>query len=571
MKTSLSNRPRQNLELIWVAGISIIGAIVLVFWAQYRGALGSPRNDDWVYLHMADWLASSGQFVVESGSLTNASGQIFLSQPIIWIFGNNIAALQIFVALLGVIGILATWVIVRTFLSVSISILVLLTMVLSPFWATLSLSFMTDIPAFTFQALALMFLLKASGKQGLNWIWIAVSLAFALLAFSIREYAIAAGMTVLLFICLNGLKASRKNFYISLVVGFVWLFVAYGLYQWRSHLNNAVVSPPALSRSDVAGAIVQFTQALIILGIFLWPGLIAVNWLKFFKSMSVKRILGTLVAPLLFVGFCAYLYLRISLTLGNTLTIQGSYPGTLPLGRYPEIMPQWLFQTIEMFGIVGMSLALLLAGAMLTRKDFWTATNLKKFTLAREKTSLLILGIYVLGTLAILGIVVLVTTAPLIDRYLIGIIPFALALCFSATAALDIRINKAFVTSLAMVSLLALLGFVYTDTSLVVDGAKWKMGNQVVQAGFSPETIDAGYEWFGYHQQGLAQGKFVEPIPNWWTTLYEHPNVCVLVGMGNESEFGYDPNSLVSEYSTSNISGTRFKLWAVTSSDRCTN
>lgn len=571
MKTSLSSRIRFNPELFWVGGLSLLGVIALANWAQFRGALGIPRNDDWVYLHMAEWLASSGQFVVESGSLTNASGQIFLSQPIIWIFGNNIAALQIFVALLGVIGILASWVIVRTFLSVSISVLVLLTMVLSPFWATLSLSFMTDIPAFTFQALALLFLLKALEKPNHYWIWVGVSLSFALLAFSIREYAIAAGMTVVLFICLKGLKNNRKNFFTALIFGFVWLLLAYGLYQWRSHLNNAVVSPPALSRSDVAGAIVQFTQALIILGIFLWPGLIAVNWLKFFKSISVKRILGTLLAPLLFLGFCAYLYLRIFLTLGNTLTIQGSYPGTLPLGRYPEIMPQWLFQTIELFGIVGMTLALLLAGAILTRKDIWTAENFKQVTLAREKTSLLILGIYVLGTLAILGIVVLVTTAPLIDRYLIGIIPFALALCFSVVAALDIRIKKVFLTSLATVFLLALLGFVYTDTSLVVDGAKWKMGNQVVQAGFSPEAIDAGYEWFGYHQQELAQGKFVEPIPNWWTTLYEHPNVCVLVGMGNEGDFGYNPNSLVSEYSTSNVSGTRFKLWAVTSSERCTN
>jgi hypothetical protein len=168
-----------------------------------------------------------------------------------------------------------------------------------------------------------------------------------------------------------------------------------------------------------------------------------------------------------------------------------------------------------------------------------------------------------------LGIVALLTTAPLIDRYLITIIPVALALCFKAGEDLKLKLPRCALLSSVAVGALALVGFIYTDTSLVVDGAKWKMGSLVTEAGYSPETIDAGYEWFGYHQTVLAEGKYVEPITNWWTTLYEDPDVCALVGIGNPGDSSFEDTEFIAEYSVSNVIGTEFIFWSIPSSERC--
>ena len=50
----------------------------------------------------------------------------------------------------------------------------------------------------------------------------------------------------------------------------------------------------------------------------------------------------------------------------------------------------------------------------------------------------------------------------------------------------------------AMVSLALLLN------AASFDGARWRMGDEAVRLGFAAETVDAGFEWVGFHATGLA-------------------------------------------------------------------
>ena len=51
----------------------------------------------------------------------------------------------------------------------------------------------------------------------------------------------------------------------------------------------------------------------------------------------------------------------------------------------------------------------------------------------------------------------------------------------------------------AIVSLALLLN------AAAFDGARWRMGDEAVRLGFAAETVDAGFEWVGFHATGLAE------------------------------------------------------------------
>lgn len=560
---------KPNKEWLWVSVFSLTGLVLLAIWANARGAFGIARNDDWVYLHMAQWLNSTGVFIVESSSLTNASGLVYLVQPLIWVFGFNVGILQFFVGLIGVLGLLCSWIVLRTFLPRFEAVISLLALVLSPFWATLSFSFMTDVPAYTFQMLALVFLICSNQTKVFSFLWFGAALATSLFAFTIREYAIVAGLAIVVTGLYWSRTCGRKQLFLVIFQSTVWFIAAVTLYLWRSNLNNATVSPPALSRSDVYGAVVQFGQLMLVLGIFIWPALASINWIRLFKKTSGWRsyLMGTLF--LMSLSFFTFLHIRVSLSLGNTFTLLGSYPGTLPLGTYPEVFPAGLFFAIQIIGAIGFSLFVVLIVALVTQKNLIQKGFSRYTTVEKDYSSELIVGIYLFGTLACLGAVALITTAPLIDRYVFGLIPFVVGLVFSLGQKMSVTLPKNKLIASFTMGLLSLVGLVYVDTSLVVDGAKWTLGKTVTSLGIPSHSIDAGYEWFGFHQDQLAEGKYIQPIPNWWTSLYANPSVCALGGIGNPGEIGVDPAKVIASFKTQNLIGTEYFLWAVESDERC--
>jgi hypothetical protein len=185
-----------KLELLVVSGVISFYSFLIFCWGNFRGAIGVARNDDWVYLHMAQWFAESGQFRVESGSMANALGLVVLGQPSINLFGYSIESLQIVEIFVGAIGLLATWLLLRSFLNKWMSFLGIATLVASPFWVSTSVSFMTDVPAFTFQMIALLIATRAYKAHRFGFTWLVVAYLFAFAAFSVREYSIASGLSI---------------------------------------------------------------------------------------------------------------------------------------------------------------------------------------------------------------------------------------------------------------------------------------------------------------------------------------------------------------------------------------
>jgi 4-amino-4-deoxy-L-arabinose transferase-like glycosyltransferase len=159
------------------------------------GAIGVPGNDDWVYMRAAGSLFRTGS-VVMAGHSAAFIGQLVMVQPLLWLSGGDPWAFTAFGLVMGLIGIVSTYLLARRFLGTVAAASVVLLVIAFPGFARETASFMTDVPAYALVVLCL--LLGTMWLQGEGGrVTFVASLAAGLLAVSIREFAIAAPATIL--------------------------------------------------------------------------------------------------------------------------------------------------------------------------------------------------------------------------------------------------------------------------------------------------------------------------------------------------------------------------------------
>lgn len=550
-------------ELTVVSSVVLLTALFAAVDAAFRGGLWIPHNDDWVYLHMAQWLHSGGTFVVESGSLTNAIGLVILIQPIALLFGDSVVVLQLTVAFLAAIAAVTTWSIIREILSRPWAIVSMASLLLSPIWLPLQFSFMTDVPAFAFQMFAIWAALKMRNSTGIaKAFWFVGALMLAFVAFSIREYALVAGIAILLWGIFVSIRESRRYIPGNIVIAAVWIVAVISLYKWRTTLPGAIVSSPAMSMSDLKAAILQTLQTVIFLGLCALPAALSFSPVKAWIRLSWIARWAFLALSVAFIASSFYAQNHGGLVLGNYFTEFGPYAGTVPFGTPPRIFSPDVMTVIMFTGMVGCLFVLLLAAVLIDGLMRDSSLHNLKFLLDSLAGASGLIALTVVGTLSGVFLVVGVTTAPMMDRYFLPVLALIPALACLVICRFELEYPRTFVAVGLGIVLLASVSLITFDTAMTVDGAKWKMGNLLVSQGFAAPTIDAGYEWYPYMQKIPAEGQYVQSQRNWWVTLYEKPVVCVGVGIGDDAAANSAEVSLP-HFSVTNVTGTAFNFWAV--------
>ena len=135
----------------------LAGAVALLHLgvAAMRGALGASRNDDWTYLRILDDFASTGRFAPDPYTRTMLVGQIWLSRPLVESVGVSISALQVLVTIIGAVGLVAAAAVLRRFLTPGWAFFSVGILALGPIYGSISMTYMTDVPAMTAQFIAL--------------------------------------------------------------------------------------------------------------------------------------------------------------------------------------------------------------------------------------------------------------------------------------------------------------------------------------------------------------------------------------------------------------------------------
>jgi hypothetical protein len=139
-----------------IVGLGLLGVVLPAVVASHYGALNIPRSDDWSYLLTLFHWVDSGRLTFNGWVSMTLIGQIAAAAPVAAIFGHNITAIHLYTSLLGLVGLLGVVVLGRrTLVSLWAGVFVAVTIAIGPLWSPLSATFMTDIPTFTVELLAL--------------------------------------------------------------------------------------------------------------------------------------------------------------------------------------------------------------------------------------------------------------------------------------------------------------------------------------------------------------------------------------------------------------------------------
>jgi hypothetical protein len=494
-----------------VAVVAVLAVALPLLVTAHYGALRVPRSDAWSYLDSLFRWADGGRLTYNNWASMTLIGQLLLALPVAKVFTDSILAIDVFVAILGGIGLVATAAVGRRLgLPVGACVLVVATIALGPLWGPLATNFMTDVPAFAVQTVALWIGVRAYKPSGLSRGLLVLAVAVALLGVAVRQYA-AVTLVALLATAAWHTIATRDDRGRRVVIGAVIGSAVVGvvMYLWwkqvpdRLVLNPRVPSSASIERAvSSAGGFLRLT-ALLLLPVIVWANPVAIVRRARAADEMLSRWFAAVTVAVLAV---AYLVDSSRPFVGNYVDRRGVLSDDIIHGTRPLVMSSVLFDALVVVASIG---AVVLTLAMVP----WVTERLPQWRERRVELGdpvVLLVGSSIALTAIGLELAILVRL-PIFDRYALGAIPLVGLLLLrsvrvrAATPAADASTGARRSTSNALlawtaVALVAIagLGVTFTAESASYDAARWRVAQAAVAAGYSPRDVDAGYEWGGW-------------------------------------------------------------------------
>ena len=493
------------------------------------GAISAPRNDDFAYRRAAITLYETGRLELTGWAVMTLVGQLVATLPLLWVSGGSAWAFAATGAIFAVAGIVASYSLARRLLSPGWAGFAVLLAVLLPGFMVYTTSYMTEVPAFAMEMSCLAIGAAAIHRspEEHRWRWLAASLAVGCYAFSIREYAIAAPIAVLLAAGASDRQRRRLPYAIALVALVVACAAIYAYTSSLPGQESPVWNAPTPETTR------RVLDAVAVLSLALAPALLVgvMNWVPhWWRSgdrigVIVGGLVGAATARMIYVDQVA---VRIGgapgtapdLFVGNVFASHGSLDVNLFAGNRPllYVPPTWdllndlaLVATFAAFAFLG-------AAIVAERRRLLRAIDIRSVpTPLGSVAGMVAAFIVVFAT----GTIVVGLTVILFDRY-----TWPLALPLAILLLIRPRPEPAGATSGSMAgdpprsggrqAAVALMAgaLVAVDATVSValllnadsfDGARWQMGDEAIRRGFVAETVDAGFEWVGFHATGLAE------------------------------------------------------------------
>ncbi len=235
--------------------IALVGGVIPVAIAWAYGALDIPRSDDWSYLVTLFRWVDDGQLGFNHWAAMPLIGQLVIAVPVVKVFGDNIAAVHLLSALVGVIGLLAVAAAGSRVIPRSAAVFVAVTIAAGPMWMALAPTYMTDHWAFAAEMLALACGLEYFRRDQSAIRWLVASVAFGFLGVTIRQYAAVLVVAVLVVAFVDAWRRGDRQ-RLRMVSGVTLVFVvatALVLAWWtrRPGVENLAPLRPGLTQVNV--------------------------------------------------------------------------------------------------------------------------------------------------------------------------------------------------------------------------------------------------------------------------------------------------------------------------------
>jgi hypothetical protein len=481
------------------------------------GALGLARNDDWSYADLLWRWQESGDLRLAGWESMTLVGQLLLAWPVAQLFPRDVAALQWFTVVAGALGALAAYATLRHFLSTSRSLLATALTLLSPLYAPVAVSFMTDVPAFAVQAVCMWFGTRALDRERSRPAWFAAAMAVGLFGVTIREYAVVAPIAVL---AVFGVRAwarreRRPLAAAALAAGLSALFLATFI-PWRRGWEASLSLQPS-APDGVGDAASSFgrsiTFTLVTLAFLALPAFVFVPLGELIRRMTSARwsLVATISASIVLLAGAVATWQWSPPLLGPYLDQRGALGNDILPGDRPLLLEGWLLFPLL---VVTLAAAVLLVGIL------WllAADTMDRGPTWRSRVSFL--DARDLAWAFVVVTIISLTAAgsadlPIFDRYLLPAAPFAAGLVLAwrpDAVSLGAHTLAAGARWLA-VGVFVALGVVWSVDAARFDATRWAAGERAVALGYPAARVDAGFEWRNVHRpDGSAPMSPSQPI-----------------------------------------------------------
>jgi hypothetical protein len=545
--------------LALTAGVCVAVPVVI---ATITGSIGIPHNDDWAFLRILFSFDDTGTIQLVGWNEMTLLGHLALAFPVVKVFGHNVAALNVFVALVSGVGLFMLGLIARRFVAPVYALLVVVLVGAFPGFALVTATFMTDNTAFAAQMACVWLGVLAFESKGVDRdTFLTASLLAGLFAFSIREFAILAPIAVVAGYGVANRRDGRSVVR-AIVAMVVFLATAYFLYSWRKRLpgdtphffssNFSLNMLPFLSQIfftfslGVAPAVVLVLRdrARTLAGL----GFVAVGA----AALGVFTIQHTDNSP------TCCLRGEGSVFTGNLFTDRGALGNQALFGDRSTLFPETVWLLITGAAIV--------AGACVLAIAWKRIVPFRMGSVGRDPgvTTLAVLGGSSAGAIVFrhaLG-------GPLFDRYVTMLVAVgAIFLLRGLAAPARWRDLGA---GLGAAAAAVVLAIVAVGSAASFDSGRWRAGEAAVEAGIAAEDVDAGFEWAGFHYDGVANEPAARrsfPTPPGYMDLFPGAGNCGLVAASPQTGPAFE---LIEQVPYSHWIGRRTQfLWVYRFEDGC--
>jgi hypothetical protein len=485
-----------------------------------------PLNDDWAYGWTVKVLMETGEFRLSDWGAANLVPQAIWG----WVFclplGFSFTALRLSTLILGLVGVLATYGLLREVRTSPVASLIgALIIALNPLYFVLANSFNTDVPSLAFTVSSMYFIVRGLKNDSTFEILIGLSLS-VISTLNRQSGLVVLAAFALAFLFKRGWSLRNGLFALFPLVSTVGLSAVYSHWLELRGIKPVLYGMQIrmLSRTLSAGLPHVFSNyswnlvtMAIYIGLFSFPFL-ALTFFGFVRELTFREkraivaivVLGlTVGAVLIFNGY------QMPLA-GNVLTPFGLGPMVLsgyhaylgPAGR-TLIGGAW-----KSFTILGAAGATLL-GLYCSAATLQMLRKTRSFQGGREWLIALNLSVIVFYLIAIAGL----DPGHWYDRYMI----FPLPMCMAAASLLGQRKEadrwKSSITALSLAAVLvgAALTVAATHDYLSWNRARWQALNDLMRyENVSPSEIDGGFEFNGWHlgTRSATQSTPTRPTPS---------------------------------------------------------
>lgn len=492
--------PRQIRDWLAVALLLAVGVLLPAIIALVLGSLNLPQNDDWAYRRVGLHFLQTGHLVFTGWSSMTLVGQIFWVWPFLKVFGGHGWSYGLSTSVLAALGTVSAYYVARRVLPRGLAFASVALLIAFPGFAQNTSTFMTDVPGFSASLACLALGVAAFYRSGWrHWGLVLASTAVGVFAFSIREFALAAPLAILIAGVLR--SPGDRARYAAMAGGTIAVFAV--IYVWTSHLPGGTPSTlafPGLSSLD------RTVQAYFTLAFALSPAVaFAVRRRLRFRPLSRAVPTGLVLAigVAMDVGYHG-------IFVGNYIVQRGTFGvGFLDGGR-PILLPGYLWDLMSGVAILSGALLAWLAVESLHGKRIRNAFRLQ------SSSASAIVALSVFLTAAMLAGYALLASS-FFDRYLWFLaFPLSLVLFQSPRRRRETSEGRPglwLVTALGgLVVLVSVALLLNTDAYAA---ARWRAGNLAVAAGVKASQVDAGFEWVGAHSTGFVQPSRNPIVPNY--------------------------------------------------------